>query len=128
MPSLDDARSVIFLRLKNELKKMEEAVELLKKLEGAEEDETTKERIQKYLADLTRLVARSSSVLAEALQDFSELCSYFGEPAEQMTPEVLFGSLIKFMRNVETACALACAKEKKKRRHEQELEGLKTPK
>ncbi len=115
MPSLQEARLVIFPRLAADLRKMDEGVVLLQSFQTGldmETDSLVLNRLQEHLDETQRASARASAKLSEAVGDFQDLVQYFGEDPK-MQPEELFGPLQAFVKNVESAAAVAEAKVKK---------------
>lgn len=120
MPSIDEARNVVFTRLNSDLHKMEEGLELMRKLLDDEENAEAKDRISNYLAELSKYCSKSKEKLDEALQDFRELCVFFGEDPNTSQPEVIFGSLSTFIRAVEAAETKERDRERRLQRHQQQ--------
>ncbi len=94
MPSLAEARLVLFTRLSTDLKKMQSGKHVLV-------------RLQALVSESTRYFDKASAKLTEALSDFKELVDYFGEDPSTAVPDTLFSLLINFIRSVESAASVA---------------------
>jgi len=120
MPSIDDARQVVFSRLTAEVKKIEDCVDMMKNIMDYDRNNSDQPysrlfnnaqseqasvpsiiHIGRFYDDTMDLFTLCSTHLDEALEDYHDLCRYFGEEGE-MEPEVFFGQLIKFLRSFDT--------------------------
>lgn len=112
MPSLAEAKLVVFGRLTVDLRKIEDGIEVMKSFPIDGESELAAERLRSHLTETQRAFARASARLNEAISDFRDLAEYVGESAT-IQPEELFGELQTFIRNIEAAAANIVAKTKR---------------
>lgn len=125
MPGLDNARKVLFPRLKSDLQRLEKGLELMKKLSRSPEIEDTPGivvKMGKLIDDNTRLFDRASASLLEAEAEFKDLCIYLGEegPVPGSDPEKIFSQLARFVVSVETIVEALALKEKRKLKQQQQ--------
>jgi hypothetical protein len=123
MPSINEARLVVFSRLQADLHKMESGIETMVSLQqeaGVDVSATNPEAnnevamhsLQRLLEESVKAQVRAKTKLDEALADFKELIEYFGEEKDSL-PETLFALVQGFVKSVETCANVASAKAKK---------------
>jgi len=116
LPSIENARQVLFPRLKAEIQKLEKGINLLTKLLS---DEThAKSKVESQVTNLGKVLNRSTVSLNEAETEFRDLCKYLGEE-ESSDCEKIFGQLCKLVESIEFNVNALAAKEKRRAKQQQ---------
>jgi len=120
MPSIDEARQVVFPRLTADVKKIEDCIDMMKSIMDYDRNNSDQPytrlfvnsqpekgslapiiHISRFYEEIMDLYTLCSTHLDEALEDYQDLCRYFGEEMG-VEPELFFGQLIKFLRSFDT--------------------------
>ena len=131
MPSIDEARQVVFPRLTADVKKIEDCIDMMKSIMDYDRNNSDQPytrllvntqpeqasssvlepiiHINRFYEEIMDLYTLCSTHLDEALEDYHDLCRYFGEE-EGVEPELFFGQLIKFLRSFDATKNLIQAK------------------
>ena len=124
-PTLEEARQVMLMRLKGEVRKQEEALVALQDLlQDTDTSSATKANLTKHYDLVSRLHAKAKKQVDMAVNDFHELCIYFGYTSTAgngqggevtIDPEVFFVEIKDLSRSLaETAQSVQSHKTRRK--------------
>ena len=113
MPSVDAGRYIQFERFTISLKNLESCIESITKMtENSKESETSLSNLTRCSEDCGRILHGATRSLTDSKSEFGELCDYLGE--KDSSPEIIFGSLLKFLSSIENCTAKVVEKSKRK--------------